>query len=410
MKNYFEQLKQIYEEYVNFDKDKIPLCAAENYVPNYVRNGLSSRYEGKYISGYIGRDVDKDFIGSDYIEKLLNFANTLGSDIFGAKYCDFRCLTGMNTVALMLMILAKNSRKILITDPFSGGHGSLPKLCINFGVKYESIPYNMDCMQINYDALNDILAKDKDISLLFFCQSDLIQPPDLSKIKIPETVSVVYDATQTMGLIAGKKLANPLSNSNNIILIGGTHKTFPSVTCGFVATNNDELIKKIDTNISPNFLRNIQANNILSVCLSMLEMLEIGEAYAENIVRIANELGYKLEDRGMSIKAISDKLYTQTHQIYIKIKQEQVDESYINFKKYGVTLNKRKTPYITGFRLGVQEIARYKMCDYLDELADLLSMILYSPHKEKEIFGLKGKLSGLKTDIYYLDKLFMEWD
>ncbi len=410
MKNYFEQLQMIYNEYLEFDKSKIPLCAAENYVPDYVKACLTSKYEGKYISGYLGRIKSKDFIGGDHLEKLLKLANSLGSDIFRAKYCDFRCLTGMNTVALMLMIMPDKSQKILITDPLSGGHGSLPKLCNNLGVKYESIPYNPDEMQINYSELNKILKQDKNISFIFFCQSDLIQPPDLSKIEIPQNIGIIYDATQTLGLIAGKKLPNPLTFSNKIIMIGGTHKTFPSVTCGFVATNNDEFIEKLDTNISPNFLRNIQANNILSVCITMLEMLEIGNDYAENIVKTSNTLGKCLEKRNISIKKISNEVYTQTHQIFISVQPEHVDDTYLNFKKYGVTLNKRIMPYVTGFRLGVQEIARYKMCNYLDDLADLITLILNEPEKQKEIFSIKTKLSDMKSDMYYLDKLFREWD
>ena len=31
-RNYLNRLMALYEEYKNFDKEKIPLCAAENYV------------------------------------------------------------------------------------------------------------------------------------------------------------------------------------------------------------------------------------------------------------------------------------------------------------------------------------------------------------------------------------------
>lgn len=410
MKEKFEELKKIYDEYAEFDKNKIPLCAAENYVPAYVKAGLISRYEGKYISGYLSRNVNNDFIGSDYLEKLLSFANTLGSELFGAKYCDFRCLTGMNTVALMLMIMIDKTCKIAITDPFTGGHGSLPKLCDNLGVNYVSIPYDSEKMQIDYDRLNDLLKNDKTISFLFFCQSDLIQPPDLTKIDIPNDLGIIYDATQTLGLIAGKQLPNPLDFHNRTIMIGGTHKTFPGVTCGFVATNNEEFIQKLDVNISPNFLRNIQPNNILSVCLSMLELMEVGKDYAENIITTANKLGTCLANKGVSVKKISENQFTQTHQIYIQLQEGEVDEAYRNFRRFGVSLNKRVQAYATGFRLGVQEIARYDMSKNLEDLSELIALILHAPSKEKEIFSLRAKLAAQKTELYYLEHLFREWD
>lgn len=103
--DYYKRLTTIYEEYKVFDRTKIPLCAAENYTSPFVKQGLISNYEGKYISGYIDRDKEKDFIGSDYLEKILLLSNDMAAELFHAKYNDFRSLTGMNTVALILMTL-----------------------------------------------------------------------------------------------------------------------------------------------------------------------------------------------------------------------------------------------------------------------------------------------------------------
>lgn len=409
-KNYLKELADIYEEYKKFDKDKIPLCAAENYVSPFAKQGLISCYEGKYVSGYIQRDKEKDFIGSDYLEKVFFLANELANEFFHAQYNDFRSLTGMNTVALILMSMIDKNSKILITDPASGGHGSLPKLCDNLGIQYSSIPFDYKKMQIDYEQLNEILLNDHEVSYLFFCQSDILQPPDLNKIDLPENVGIIYDATQTLGLIAGGMLPNPLESQENIVLIGGTHKTFPGVTCGYVATNSEKIIQQINQNISPNFLRNVQVNNIISVCLSMIEMLHIGKQYANNIVYIANKLGRELSSQGIYVKKISDKLFTQTHQIFIGKGASSIDETYAYFRKYGITLNKRNTKYIQGFRIGVQEIARYGFQDHVTELAELIRLILEEPFRKKEILTLKAHLAKLKTDKYVIDDIFMELD
>ncbi|WP_122641511.1 PLP-dependent aminotransferase family protein [Luxibacter massiliensis] len=408
--NYLKYLSKIYEEYKNFDDSKIPLCAAENFVSPFAMQGLTSRYEGKYISGYIQRNKEKDFIGSDYLEKIFFIANDLASNLFHAKYNDFRSLTGMNTVALILMSMVAKDSKILITDPESGGHGSLPKLCDNLGIRYSSIPFDYVNMQINYEKLNEILLNDHEISYLCFCQSDILQPPDFNLISSPKKIGIIYDATQTLGLIAGSTIPNPLDSQKNMVLIGGTHKTFPGVTCGYVATNSDNIIQKINQNISPNFLRNIQVNNIMSVCLSMIEMLHIGEQYANNIVYIANTLGKTLSNKGIYVKEIADGLYTKTHQIFIGTGKLSVDETYTYFKKYGITLNKRNTKYIKGFRIGVQEIARYGFEKYIDELSELIRLVLVEPSKEKEILTLKAYLAKFKTNKYNVDNIFMEWD
>lgn len=408
--NFLNRFMALYKEYKAFDKEKIPLCAAENYVSPFSMQGLISRYEGKYVSGYIHRDKEKDFIGSDYLEKVLFLADDLAKELFHAKYNDFRSLTGMNTVALMLMSMLDRGSKILITDPASGGHGSLPKLCDNYGIRYESIPYNFSTMQVDYKSLNELLLDNNEISHLFFCQSDIIQPPDLRQIILPRNVGIIYDATQTLGLIAGRVLPNPIDYHDNIVLIGGTHKTFPGVTCGYVATNTDSIIQQINQNISPNFLRNVQVNNIASVCLSMIEMLQIGEKYANNIVSVANALGRALKERGIYVKSISDETFTKTHQIYIGTGKYSVDDTYANFRKYGITLNKRKTAYIAGFRIGVQEIARYGFEEHIDELAELIHLVLDEPYKEKDILTLKAHLARFKTNKYVVNDIFMELD
>ena len=406
--DYYERLTALYKEYKTFDQTKIPLCAAENYTSPFVKQGLISNYEGKYISGYIKRDREKDFIGSDYLEKILLLSNDMAGELFHAKYNDFRSLTGMNTVALILMTLIDKDTKILITDPSSGGHGSLPKLCDNLGICYAPIPYDYAQMQIDYDRLNRTLEQDSQVTFLFFCQSDIIQPLELQKIILPPKVGIIYDATQTLGLIAGKVLPNPLEKCQNIIMIGGTHKTFPSVTCGYVATNNNSYIDRLNQNISPNFLRNVQVNNITCVCLSMLEMLQFGEAYAQKIVWTANALGEALDRCGLQVKLTTDRLFSHTHQLFIEVPSNRVDSSYAHFRNYGITLNKRKTPYLIGFRLGVQEIARYHFDEHISDLARLLFLVLHSPEKHAEIMTLKTKLALCKTDRYVIDDIFME--
>lgn len=409
-KDYAQRLSSLYAEYKVFDQSKIPLCAAENYVSPFAKQGLISHYEGKYVSGYLQRDREKDFIGSDYLEKVMFLASDLAKELFGAEYNDFRSLTGMNTVALILMTMAKDAPKILITDPQSGGHGSLPKLCNNLGVTFDSIPYDAASMQINYEQLNQILATDQEIGYLFFCQSDLIQPPDLNKIKLPDHIGIIYDATQTLGLIAGGVLPNPLHVHKNTIMIGGTHKTFPGVTCGYVATNHNGYVQRVNQDISPNFLRNVQINNITSVCLTMLELLRFGEDYAQGIVRLANSLGKALVAAGVPVKRISDTQFTQTHQLFLESAPAEVDDAYRRFREYGITLNKRKTPYASGFRLGVQEIARYHFEAHLSELAELLRLILQEPERRDDILSLKATLALLKRDRYVMDDIFMEWD
>lgn len=115
----------IWKEFSTFNENKIPLCAAENYTSEFVRQALSSQYEGKYIQGYRNRIIEKDNIGSDELYKLLNLTNELYTELFDAKYADSRTLSGMNCLAVLIMALVTNKSKLIITTKEMGGHPSL---------------------------------------------------------------------------------------------------------------------------------------------------------------------------------------------------------------------------------------------------------------------------------------------
>ena len=137
-------------------------------------------------------------------------------------------------------------------------------------------------------------------------------------------------------------------------------------------------------------------------------MLKFGNDYASKTVCIANALGAALNEYDIPVKHTTDSSFSHTHQLFIEHPLDKVDFTYAQFRNYGITLNKRKTNYLTGFRVGVQEIARYGFDKHIPELARLLYLILRSPAKKSEIMSIKAQLAQLKTDQYVIDTLFME--
>ena len=406
--NYLDELKSIYNKYKKFDSEKIPLCAAENHVSSFSKQPLNSILEGKYITGFLYRNRNNDFIGSDYLCEILNLANKVAEDLYGFKYNDFRCLSGMNTVAIVLMCLVNKGDRILITTSDQGGHGSLTKLCDCFGIKYDRIPYNYETMTLKYGELNKLLNR-RIYKYIFVCQSDVINPPDLKRIKVPEGTSIIYDATQTLGLIAGRMVESPCYQKENLIMIGGTHKTFPGVTCGQISTNSQFFIDVLDKKISPDYLRNPQINLITSVLMTMIEMKSFGKEYAKEIVRTANKLGKELEKLGFHVNKINKNRFTKTHQLFVQIdKSLDINAVYENFSNYGITINKRDNQYCYGLRIGTQEIARYGWSSKVAMLAKLIKMIVYESKNKEEILKLKHAIAKEKRNLFLLDDIFME--
>lgn len=408
MDTYLDELKKIYADFSEFNQNKIPLCAAETYLSKFARQGLSSEFEGKYIQGYKNRVIEKDNIGSDKLYPLLCLNEKMCNELYHAKYVDSRTLSGMNCMAILIMSIINKKSTVMITTREIGGHPSLANILDNLEIRYIAMPYDFSNYQINYDDLNKILSE-QEISFIIFCQSDIIQAPVFSKINLPVHTGLIYDASQTLGLIAAGILDNPLLHFENSLLIGGTHKTLPGPTCGLIMTNNNIYINQIDFTISPTLLRNIQPNNIAALCLTLIEQIEVGKEYQNKIVENANKLGHKLVNYGLNVVHISTNKYTETHQLFIKFEKDITNMIYERALKYNITLNKRISQLYTGIRIGVQEITRYQYSDSdLNDVAKLIFLLSQLIANDKEISEICQRLSIKKQPHYILNDIFME--
>lgn len=402
----FKKYKELYDRFNTFNRTKIPLCAAENYVSEFVKSALNSTWNGKYSLSNNDFSSSSDFIGGNYVHELVAITVNQCNKIFSAKYSNPKTLTGMNcfTVTLMSCMDLCDNRKAFITTPDCGGHASIPAILSSVGFEFDSIPYNFNKYDIDYTRANSLLKKNK-YGLVVIALSDLLQQPNIDKMDIPKDTIIIYDATQTLGLIAAKLCDNPLlSKHNNLLLIGGTHKTLPGPSCGLIMTNNDNLYRSIEHNISPVFLRDFQPNNVAGLLMALIEAEEIGEEYQNNIIWTANCLGDKLDRYGFHVASLSEQ-YTKTHQIFLKTSMDEMEMIYSNAIKYGITLNKKMKPLFNGYgiRIGVQEIARYSWKEKELELLANIIFLLKQEHIDNDyIKKLINTLCDRKNPNYII--------
>lgn len=400
--------KDIYNEYLNliqelkeFNKDKIPLCAAETYSSEFVKSALSSEFEGKYCMQHLNYVPEKDFIGSEYVHRLYDLLTEQCKRTFNSQYADARTLSGMNCISIVINCLIPKGSKVLLTTGAQGGHPSVPLLLNLAGIDYDEVPYDYDKSDIDYVSLNNLMLDEK-YSALIIAQSDVLNPADASRIAHCGKL-IVYDATQTFGMIAAHIHKNPLDYHDNLILIGGTHKTLPGPTCGLILLNNEEIIRKIDNLISPSYLRNAQPNNIAALLLALLEQEKFGFEYQKKTVENANILGEKLEKLGFNVKKIGENEYTRTHQIFILTTQEKKELIVKNANRFGITLNGKEKKLFDGFgiRFGLQEVTRYGWNkDDMVLVSELISEIAKETPDAVFIKEAKRVLSKKKQSVY----------
>ena len=381
------ELEKLSEEFHEFQRRTIPLCAAETVISDFVKEPLAKDYQERYIMGSAyDFTMDDNFIGAQYLLPYLKMIGRLGSELFHAKYTDARTLTGMNAANMLVTALSKPGDNIMIMGKEWGGHASMKPTFQRLGLNVFEAPYDLSKYDFDYDALNKDL-RDNHIKFFNIAPSDLISPHEFKKIEAPDDCILLFDYSQLLGLIAAGLLDNPLDSMPRSVLYGGTHKTMPGPAHGIIMTNDGEIYAKIDKEINPKYLRNIQTHQVLSLLHCMVEMKYFGKAYQENTVRIGNLLGEELEKRGLPVVKFNG-AYTRTHQLFMEMDKDTMMRMFNNALKAGVTLNTKKKPLFHGgygIRLGLQELSRY---GWPDSTLSLIADVLVEISKGYVNFGL----------------------
>ena len=396
-----DMLENVFKHFNDFQKKSVPLCAAENVISDFVKSPLAADFQERYIMGSAyDFTMNDNFIGAEYLLPFYKMIDELGRELFHAKYTDARTLTGMNAANMLASALMQRGDNIMILGKEYGGHASMKPTFERLGVNVYDAPYNLDSYDFDYDELNKQI-KEKNIKFLNIAPSDLVFPHDFNKIDDSNCV-ILFDYSQLLGLIGAGLLENPLDKLKNCILYGGTHKTMPGPAHGIIMTNNDKLYAKIDKDINPKYLRNIQTHQVVSLLFAMIEMKYFGKEYQSNTVKIGNILGQELQNRGFNV-VHRENVFTQTHQIFIEMPQESMTTLFNNAVKEGITLNTKKKPLFHGgfgIRLGLQEISRYKWNNKaLSTIADILSEISKTEYDSAYVQNLIQTLP--EKTIYY---------
>ena len=404
----FNELKEFlenYEKISSFEAKCLPLCAAENIASDFVKLPQLTFLQEKYIlGGVLKYEENNNFYGSQNLFSIYEHVHKQCQKQFKCQFADARTLSGLNAVTTLLMSLFKIGDSIYITSPEYGGHSSMAFICERLGLNIKYLPYDYSINDFDYDEINLNIAQKK-ISGILIALSDMIEQPDLYKLNLNGTI-LLYDATQILGLIASGYVKNPFqwfNNNENVIVLGATHKTIAGPTCGLILTNNLTLANKIDLQINPNYLRNNQLNNIVSLLFALYEIEYFGKDYFNTMKDLINITGEELEKANIvEVLKTRNGKYSDTHQLWLSLSENQLDRLEKNANLYGVSLNarRRKIFHSNGVRLGFQQVAHFNW-DALTgiTIASIINELLKKHCSQRQIEQLIQKLP--KKEIHF---------
>ena len=285
-------------------ENEISLIASENLMSKDVIKACGSVLVNRYSEGYPGK---RYYAGNCIVDEIEQLAIDRACELFGCKYANVQPNSGCQANQAVYMAICKPGDTILAMGVNEGGHIS-HSLKIGFaGTFYNVVEYGLDDNgYLNYDELTNKLYTCKP-KLLIVGGSAYPREIDFKKIReivdeyndlrekcnkeIEEngeftiefngkkelmtkhdTCTIMVDMAHIAGLIAAKEHMSPFPYAD--VVTSTVQKTLRSGRGGLVLTNDEQLIKKINSAVFPSMQGGPLNNMIAAKAVGFNEALQ----------------------------------------------------------------------------------------------------------------------------------------
>ena len=361
----------------------IELIASENYASIDVRNACGSILTNKYAEGYPSA---RYYGGCEVVDKVEMLAIERVCKLFNCKYANVQPHSGSQANAAAYHALLPKGGKILSLVLNDGGHlthGSNVSFSSHF---YEFVHYPLNNEgKLDYDIIEEI-AKEEQPNLILAGYSAYPYEIDFKRFKeICDKVNCFFmvDMAHIAGLIAAGEHQNPCDYAD--IVTSTTHKTLRGPRGGLILTNNEKLIKKINSAIFPFYQGGPLEHIIAGKAVCFKEALdESFKTYAKLVKSNTLTCRNTLLDLGAKVSGTENHLFLlntlDTYGITGKVAQNKLEEIGITTNKNmipGDTLSPRET---SGLRIGFAAVTT-RGCDIL--AARIIAELIHKYLKEE---------------------------
>ena len=337
----------------------IELIASENIVSKAVLDAQGSILTNKYAEGYPSK---RYYGGCEFVDKAEVLALERVKKLFNCKYANVQPHSGAQANGAVYLALLKPGDPILGMSLNSGGHLTHGAKVSLSGKWFESFHYEVDKNTglIDYEQVEELAIKHKP-KLLIAGGSAYSRIIDFKKFKdIANKVNalLMVDMAHFSGLVAGKGYPNPIEHAD--IVTSTTHKVLRGGRGGIILTNNEDLIKKINSAVFPGYQGGPLMHVIAAKAAAFNEALKPDfKNYIKSVLENAKILSETLKNNGFKIFSGG----TDTHLMLVDLRPFNVTgkDAETSLCKANITCNKNGIPFDTekmtitsGIRLGSQ--------------------------------------------------------
>ena len=405
----FETLNKELERQQN----QIELIASENIASKAVLNAQGSVMTNKYAEGYPG---NRYYGGCEFVDEAENIALERVKKLYNCKYANLQPHSGAQANQAVFLALLKPHDTILGMSLASGGHlthGAKPNLSgkwfnpIQYGVKKDGNDKDL----IDYEEV-EALALEHKPKLIIAGASAYPRVIDWKKFRdIADKVGAYFlvDMAHYSGLIAGNQYPSPIEHAH--IVTSTTHKTLRGARSAMILTNDEALIKKINSAVFPG----LQGGPLMHVMAG--KAVAFGEAlkpefedYIKKVISNAKVLASSLVNNGFKIVTGG----TDSHIVWLDLTPKNVtgDKAEKILEDVGIACNKNAIPYdpnppkiTSGLRFGTAAATSrgFNETDF-SEIGDMISEVLDNIHQNED--NQKQFISSMKDRVINMCKKY----
>ncbi len=351
-----EIFKSINEEF-NRQKNHIELIASENIVSRAVLEAQGSVLTNKYAEGYSGK---RYYGGCEHVDVAENLAIERVKKLFNCKYANVQPHSGAQANGATYLALVKPGDTILGMSLNSGGHLTHGAKPAQSGKWFNAVHYDVmpETGLIDYENVEKLALEHKPKIIIAggSAYSRIIDFKRFRKIADKVKAYLLVDMAHFSGLVAGGAYPNPVPYAD--VVTSTTHKVLRGPRGGIILTNNEELIKKLNSAIFPGLQGGPLMHVIAAKAVCFKEALnENFKIYTKSVIENAKSLSNSLIKNNFDIFSGGTDTHLmlvdlRKHNITGKLAEASLGNANITCNKNGIPFDKQSPMITSGIRLG----------------------------------------------------------
>ncbi|MBB5632813.1 glycine hydroxymethyltransferase [Cryobacterium mesophilum] len=410
------EIAAVLQQELGRQRDYLEMIASENFVPRAVLESAGSVLTNKYAEGYPGR---RYYGGCEFVDIAEQLAIDRAKALFGAEYANVQPHSGATANAAVLSAIAGPGDTILGLELAHGGHLT-HGMKLNFSGKlYNATAYGVDpkTFLVDMDVVRDKALEHKPAVIIAGWSAYPRQLDFAAFRAIADEVGAKLwvDMAHFAGLVAAGLHPSPVPHAD--VVSSTVHKTLAGPRSGFILSRDQELAKKLNSNVFPGQqggpLMHIIAAKATAFLLAGSDEFKDRQ---ERTVRGAKILADRLmadDAKANGVDVLTGG--TDVHLVLADLRESPLDGKQAEdvLHEVGITVNRNAVPFdprppmvTSGLRIGTPALATRGFGD--EEFTEVADVIATALHPDPDLGALRARVKKL-TDALPLYPGLEQW-